>query len=120
MVGMARPRLIKSPEEFDLLVDLYVADCAEKGEPVCSTGLCLALGFCSKSSLGDYEEREEFSASVKRAKMIVEHNYVKSTLKGGGAGPIFLLKASYGYVDKQTVEQTGKVTVNIEGKDAQL
>ena len=116
---MARPRTIQSPDEFDMLVDLYVAHSKEENEPLCITGLCLYLGFCSKSSLGDYGEREEFSASVKRARLLVENSYVKSTLNGGGAGPIFLLKASYNYVDKQVVEATGTLTVKIEGKDAQ-
>lgn len=107
-MDMARPRIIKSPGEFDALVDLYVEQCRIDEEPMSTVGLALALGFCDKASLYDYGQIEEFSASVKRARSIVERSYVRSALKGGGAGPIFLLKASYGYKETQAVEVTGK------------
>ena len=120
--AMGRPRIINSPEEFDMLVDMYVAVCEEEKEPLTVTGLALYLGFNSKSTFYDYGTRdgfEEFSDSVKRARSIVENGYERSVAKGGGAGPIFLLKASYGYKDVQQVE-VAPITVTIEGMDAKL
>jgi hypothetical protein len=119
---MGRPRKIKSPEEFDTLVDEYVTACMEEDEPLTVTGCALYLGFCDKSSFYDYGSKEgfkEFTHSVKRARSIIENGYERSAAKGGGAGPIFLLKASYGYRDVQTVE-VAPITVHIEGKDSKL
>ena len=120
--ALGRPRKIKSPLEFDTLVDAYVAVCMEEEEPLTVTGCALYMGFCDKSSFFDYGKKkgfEEFTHSVKRARMIIEAGYERSAANGGGAGPIFLLKASYGYKDVQHVE-VAPITVNIEGKDAQL
>lgn len=119
---VGRPRIINSPEEFDFLVDLYVANCIESKEPMTVTGMALHLGFCEKCTFYDYGKlkgREEFQYSVKRARLIVEHGYELATASGAGAGTIFLLKASYGYRDVQSIE-VAPMTVNIEGKDAQL
>ncbi len=120
--AMGRPRMIKSVEEFDRLVDEYIVDCKLNDEPLRVTGLVLFMGFASVSSLDDYGRRpgfEEFTASVKRARLLVEDSYVKRAINGEGAGPIFLLKASYGYVDRQTVDmnQTGEIKVVLDEKD---
>jgi len=114
--AMGRPRTIKSPEEFDMLVDAYIHECRMTREPVNTVDLALYLGFNSKTSLYDYGTNkgfEEFTASVKRARALVEASYLRRTLKGEGAGPIFLLKASYNYVDRQVVDvnATGEIKV---------
>ena len=119
---MGRPRIIDSPEEFDGLVDMYVAECFAAEEPLTVTGLALYMGFCDKTTFYQYGKREGFENyyhSVKRARTIVEQGYERSAATGGGAGPIFLLKASYGYRDVQSVE-IAPITVNIEGKDSKL
>jgi hypothetical protein len=111
-----RPRTIKTPEEFDNLVDAYVVACHMNDQPMDTVNMCLFLGFNSTQSLYDYGSRkgfEDFAASVKRARFIVEGSYNQLALKGGGAGPIFLLKASYGYVDKQVVDVNAKVDIKM-------
>jgi len=123
--AMGRPRTIKSPEEFDRLVDGYVAECRMCDQKMDTVSLALYLGFNSKTSLRDYGNREgfeEFAPSVKRARSIVEAGYTQLALNGGGAGPIFLLKAVYGYEDKKTIDvnATGEINVVMSEKDAKL
>ena len=119
---VGRPRIIQTPEEFDALVDSYVGEVqASEGKvTMCLTGLCLFLGFASTSSFDNYGKREGFEGfrrSVKRARMVVRHSYEQSAMSGGGAGPIFLLKASYGYQDKVQVEHTGDIKMIIDPED---
>lgn len=116
-----RPRKIKSPEEFNLLVDLHVANCIGKDEPLTITGLCLALGFVSREGFYHYgREYPEFSDSVKRSRLIVEHSYEISLKRGVGnaASIIFALK-NMGWSDRQEIAHEG-ITVTITGKDTQL
>lgn len=102
--AMGRPRKISSPEEFDRLVDLYVAMCrdAEKPQPITLTGMILALGLSSRQSLDEYLNYPEFSDSVKRAKLIIECEYENRLITSTSAtGSIFALK-NLGWVDKHT------------------
>ena len=89
MPGMARPLKFATPEEFDLMVDLYVATCEEKKEPMTIPGLALFLGFADKSSLYHYQHRKPFTDSVKRARTLIEEATVKrSTLTIPQSSPI--------------------------------
>lgn len=115
---MARPLKFKTPEEFDLMVDLYQAHCVEQRRYMTIPGLALFLGFACKQSLYDYQQKEEFSESVKRARALIEDATVNVAMGTSGGGPIFILK-NMGYTDKQTV-QIDPITVNISGKDADL
>ena len=55
-----------------------VSKCIREAEPVTITGLALFLGFCSRQSLYDMQERsEEFSYVVVRARCRVESSYEK-------------------------------------------
>lgn len=116
---ISKRRKIKSPEEFDLLVDLYVLESIEHKDPLTITGLTLYLGFAAVDSLYDYGKRagfEGYARAVKRARLIVQNGYEKTVARGGQcAGSIFLLKASYGYNDKSG-ETVVPITINFEGK----
>jgi len=71
-------------------------------EPLTITGLALALD-TTRQTLMDYEERDEFTYTVKRAKTIVE-NFAEKRLFGSNAtGAIFALK-NYGWKDKSEQE----------------
>lgn len=61
-------------------------------EPATVTGLALYLGFSSKSSLFDYEKKEEFSSIIKKGRTRVEHEYEKRLHGDKNAGAIFALK----------------------------
>lgn len=75
-------------------------------EPATVTGLALYLGFCSKSSLFDYETKEEFSTIIKKARTRVEHEYEKRLHSDKNVGAIFALK-NMGWKDKTETEVIG-------------
>lgn len=89
-----RPKTIKTPEEFDALVDAHVVYCIEQGDPITWTGMALALGLTSRGALDRYgkDYGESFSASVKRAKVIVEQSYETRLHYQSPTGAIFALK----------------------------
>jgi hypothetical protein len=119
---MGRPPVIDTPEQFDLMVDLYVLDRTAIGKPFNIVDLALYLGLSSKDRFYEQANRKDhdFSRSVARAKAIVEEGHVDRVNRGiAHQGNMFLLKASYGYQEK-TVIEVEPMTVNIEGKDSQL
>ena len=109
MKRLGRPRIIESPEEMDALVDAYVQHCDETEQPLTLTGLCLALGLKSRSSLDRYGERPGFSGPVKRAKLLIENGYEVDLRKTGNpAGSIFALK-NFGWSDRHDVAVSGSL-----------
>jgi len=77
--------------------------------PVVSiSGLVLFCGFADRQSFYDYEKREGFSYTIKRARTFIEQDYEESAQSGNPAGPIFLLK-NFNWSDKQEVEVTGAI-----------
>lgn len=109
-----RPRKIKSPEEFDALVDGYIDMCRATDEPILLTGMILALGLTSKESFYNYQDYDGFMDSVKRARMLVELEYEKRlNFASSATGPIFALK-NLGWKDKQEVETTVTVAKSLD------
>lgn len=124
-----RPPAYNSPEEMQGLIDKYFEDC--KGEilkdddgnvvfnkwgspviinqkPPTVTGLALALGFNSRTSLLNYQDKVEFMSTVIRAKARVEE-YAESRLfdKDGANGAKFSLANNFKqWADKKEI--TGK------------
>lgn len=101
-----RPRKIATPEEFDDLVEGYLAKCEADGEPVTLTGALLHLGLYSRTSLLDYEGYEGFSEPVKRLRALVAQEYEKRLHGNSPTGAIFALK-NMGWSDKQELEHSG-------------
>ena len=99
-----RPPLYDSPQEMQSAIDLYFA--TEQKPTI--TGLAINLGFESRQSFYDYEEREEFSYIVKKARLKVENGYEKQLYENSCTGAIFALK-NMGWKDKQEVEQSGSL-----------
>ena len=87
-------------------------------KPLTITGLALALGFNSRQSLLNYQDKEEFMDTITRAKAIVEE-YAESRLfdKDGANGAKFSLANNFeGWKEKQSIEADVKnnVTINVE------
>ena len=118
MTRRGRPPKYTDPGTFDMMVDLYVAACDDKKEPLTIPGLALFLGFSCRQSLYEYQEKEEFTDSIKRARSLVEADMIRRGLATGGAMPIFILK-NMGYSDRQTT-QIDPIKIVIEGSDARL
>jgi len=110
-----RPLKFKSPEELQQRIDEYFKSVEEPRvsgdtvwfEPITITGLALALD-TSRQTLCDYDLKDEFTDTIKRAKLRCE-NYAEKMLYMGksAAGPIFALK-NFDWTDKQDVDITSK------------
>ena len=138
------PPAYKTPEEMQKVIDKYFDDCRgeyiivdgcavtdknghpvkTKERPLTITGLALALGFTSRQALLNYEAKEEFVDTIKRAKSIVEQ-YAEERLydKDGVNGAKFNLSNNFkGWSEKQQIDSnvntTGTTVVKFEGEIA--
>jgi len=108
-----RPPKWTSVEQLQGLIDEYFESVKEPKpvgdtfyfEPITITGLALALD-TSRETLCDYQEKDEFSDTIKRAKLRCENFAEKQLYLGkAAAGPIFSLK-NFGWKDSQDVNNT--------------
>lgn len=104
---IGRPLKWKSPEKLQELIDEYFAVTPLEEQMI--TGLAVHLG-TDRSTLCNYEERDEFSNTIKRAKSLIEMAYEKRGLDKGTAFDIFRLK-NMGWKDKQEVESRQDISV---------
>lgn len=107
--GSGRPPIIATPEDFQAKVEEYVAQCEVEERPMTVAGICYFLGFASRQSFYDYENRDGFSYIVKKTRLLLERAHEESLHKGGGqvAGPIFWMKNNAGYRDRTDVALEG-------------
>lgn len=111
-----RPRKWNTPEELQEEIDEYFEICSEEKIPVTITGLALALN-TTRETLMDYQNNDEFSDTVKRAKLRIENAYEQRLILNGRAGDIFALK-NFGWKDKQEIEaDIGITTINVKLDD---
>lgn len=102
-----RPAKFNSAEELQFAIDKYL----DEAEIKTVTGLALHLGFESRQSFYDYEEKEEFSYIIKKARLHVEVAYEERLSGNSPTGAIFALK-NMGWKDKTEVEQSGNLNMN--------
>jgi hypothetical protein len=118
---VGRPPLYSNPEDLQEKIDEYFSTGRRmrkviigKGEnrkeveiPVITiSGLVRYCGFCNRASFYDYENREEFSNTIKAARNRIEEEYEELLQQGLGVGAIFALK-NFGWVDKTEHEMSG-------------
>ena len=113
---VGRPLEYSSPSEMQADIDAYFARCDEEKEPYLISGLLLALKINSRTTLCKYEKREEFTDTVKKAKLKVEHRVWVGVTTGkiNIVGGLFNLKTNFGYVETQKIEHSGSVVTEIE------
>ena len=100
-----RPAVYETPDEMAIEIEAYFSHCADNHQPMTVTGLALYLGFESKQSLYDYQERNEFSYLIRKARTIVENGYEKALHSNTVTGAIFALK-NMGWKDRQDIDVT--------------
>lgn len=61
-------------------------------------GLVLYCGFCDRNSFYDLEKQEEFSGTVKKARLAIQAVYERNLHRNNAAGSIFALK-NFGWRD---------------------
>lgn len=99
MAKVGRPLKINSAEEMQVLIDNYFNEVPREEWTI--TGLALALDM-DRGTLIRYQNMEEFSYTIKKAKLRVENAYEIDLKKNGRVGTIFALK-NFGWTDKQEV-----------------
>lgn len=116
-----RPPFFKTVKELEDKIDDYFNNCPHKrqivlrdsegGQDVIQvpsptiSGLAHFLGFESRQSCYDYQVKDEFAYTIKRAKLFMEIEYEQMLKSGNCTGAIFALK-NLGWKDKHEVEQT--------------
>lgn len=110
-----RPKKYTEVEIMQQKIDKYFEGCNKNNEPYTVTGLCLALDIC-RDTLAEYAKKEEFSDTIKKAKLKVE-NYLERHLitDSSTTGIIFNLKNNFGWTDKQQLEHSGNINNPFEG-----
>jgi len=99
----------KTVEELQKKIDGYFAKMKKEKRPLTITGLAVELE-CDRDTLLNYEKREEFFGTIKKAKQKIE-NYAEEKLFNGRnvAGVIFNLKNNYSnWKDRQETDITSK------------
>lgn len=106
----------ESPEELQEGIDSYFTEQKEAKESPTITGLCYHLGFESRQSFYDYELKEPFAYTIKRARLRIESRYEDRLFSNSNAGAIFALK-NFGWTDRTEVknEHSGEVEMIFKG-----
>ncbi len=102
-----RPLKFQSVQELEKKIDAYFKKCDKDKKPYTITGLALALD-TSRETLVNYEDREEFFDTIKRAKLRCE-NYLEEGMITNRLNPtacIFNAKNNYGWRDKSEIDHT--------------
>ncbi len=115
MPKAGRPKKYTEVELMKQKTDLYFKKCDNKNEPYTVTGLCLALDI-TRETLNQYLKDEQFSDTIKKAKLKVE-NYLEKHLiiDSSTTGIIFNLKNNFGWTDKQELKHSGNINNPFEG-----
>ena len=116
---MGRPLKYETPEELRDAITGYFETCKENKVPTSMCGLALALGFNSRQSLLNYENRIEFMDIIKKARLTVEMHYELRLNTTSCTGAIFALK-NMGWTDRQEIEHSGKMKHVYDTTDEEL
>jgi hypothetical protein len=121
-----RPPIFETADQLEQAIDNYFRTGVKKRKVIIGkspnaqiveievptiTGLCYHIGFESRQSFYDYEERDEFSYTIKRARLFIEVEYEEQLTTGNTVGAIFALK-NMGWRDKTETEYSGNLTLH--------
>lgn len=95
---MGKAVKFKSVKELERLIEGYFEECERTNEPLTITGLALFLD-TTRKTLMEYQRKDKFADTIKRAKLRVENAYEKRLINRGNSGDIFALK-QFGWRDK--------------------
>jgi len=117
-----RPPMYNTPEELEAAIQDYFENGIKERTVIIGkapnqqavtlpvptiTGLVLHLGFESRQSFYDYEAKEGFTYTIKKARTLIEKEYEEMLQTAmSPTGAIFALK-NLGWSDKQTIEHEG-------------
>ena len=107
-----RPPKYKTPEEMQADIDKYF----EESTIYTVSGLAYALNM-STEALRNYEDKDDFLVTVKRAKQRIEISLEERLAGNNVTGSIFNLKNNFKWKDKQETEHTGVFTISFGKAD---
>lgn len=96
--------MFETPELLQDSVDNYLKD---NKTPTIS-GLAYHLGFESRQSFYDYEEKPEFTYTIRKCRLFMEAHYEARLQGNNPTGAIFWLKNA-GWTDKQEIDQKSTI-----------
>lgn len=111
MAKVGRPLKIKKVDELKNKINEYFEKCDKDNRPYTITGLALALDI-DRDTLLNYEKKEEYFGTIKRAKQKVEEQLEISLYGNSVTGIIFNLKNNFGWKDKQEIESNINANIN--------
>lgn len=100
-----RPLKFSSPKEMEEKIQEYFKTTPD--EELTITGLALALD-TDRKTLINYENRDEFFYTIKKAKTKIENSYERALRKNGRTGDIFALK-NFVWTDRQEIDSSIRV-----------
>ena len=95
-----RPPIYSNVEELSDAIDDYFYTQDSIDEPYTICGLALHLGL-TRQTLINYEGKEEFFDTIKKAKLRVEAYLEKRLLTNAPTGAIFNLKNNFSWADER-------------------
>lgn len=112
---------INDPNDVEAIqakIDAYFAECAAAERPTTFTGLAIALGYSSRTSLWERSKDKNIliSEPIKAAMLRVECGYEEALRSASCTGSIFALK-NRGWTDKSEIELSGSVKSSFEYVD---
>ena len=112
-----KPPKYTSQEDMAVLIDEYFNNESKKEKPKPTiSGLAYWLGFESRQSIYDYEDKVEFAYIIKRAISGIEIFHEEGLYNQSNAGHIFWLK-NRGWKDTQHLEHGGlNLTIKSKSK----
>lgn len=120
-MSVGRPLKFTCPIDLQQQIDAYFDKCEAEKEHPTVMGLALALD-CDRQTLLNYQKKEKFFGTIKRAKNRIEH-YLELCLyrPGNVTGIIFNLKNNFGWQDSQEIHQQTSFKIgNITKEDAEI
>ncbi len=109
--------IYEDPEEMRSDIEEYFEMCDVQDKPKTILGLCNYLDI-TRQTLNNYQDRDKFFDTVKKAKDVCEQHVNEKALNGeyNPTMAIFNLKNNFGWEDrkKQEIEGDGVINVNIE------
>ena len=94
--NVGRPLKFKTVKELEDKIEDYLKTTPKEEWTI--TGLAIALD-TFRSVLCDYEDKDEYSNTIKKAKQMIENSYELDLKKSGRTGTIFALK-NFNWKDK--------------------
>lgn len=110
-----RKPLFKTKEDLEAKLDLYKQYLQESGKPPTIAGLAYYTGI-DRQTIYNYSEKDEFFDTLKGFRDFVIMNYEELAIEKGNGGIVFLLK-NYGYTDKQEVEHSGGMAIDVKWEE---